>query len=98
MRGPSTHLSNARYNSSQCMLILINSDYNYHRRGSGALNNVGGISGVVAYSPSYLPREFLDNDYNLHRKCSIGEADTQYRTRRPPVTCAIYSPPRRSEC
>ena len=65
----------------------------------GALNNASGISGVVAYSPSFFPREFLDNDYNLRRKCSIGgEVDTLYRTRRPPVTCAIYQPPRRSEC
>ncbi len=68
------------------------------RQSSGALNNVGGVSGVVAYSPSFFPREFLDNDYNLRRKCSIGgEADTLYRTRRPPVTCATYTPPRRSE-
>ncbi|XP_064385364.1 uncharacterized protein LOC135334155 isoform X9 [Halichondria panicea] len=70
-----------------------------YSQNSGALNNVGGISGVVAYSPSFFPREFLDNDYNLRRKCSIGGAiDTLYRTRRPPVTCAIYQPPRRTFC
>ncbi|XP_064385849.1 mucin-like protein [Halichondria panicea] len=68
-------------------------------RNSGALNNVSGISGVVAYSPSLFPREFLDNDFNLRHKCSIGgEADTLYRTRRPPVTCDTYSPPRRTFC
>ncbi len=77
----------------------LSSSYDPYRQNSGALNNVGGVSGVVVYSPSYFPREFLDNDYNLHRKCNIGgEADKLYRTRRPPVTCATYSPPRRSEC